>query len=157
MSSAKLCACPPTPCLRSQPSAPSPPPAGDGQPDAATVALEQRHADLILQNAYTTAEGGLLDPDMLGRAPKAVSFRDRNEVVEILQVHASLGKNRAKQAEEVGSGMGRSLILRTARPTAENSLFSSLAAELKLPPSAAANTVSECFGSVLRRRPDRRP
>jgi hypothetical protein len=50
-----------------------------GQRDATLVAVEQAHAELVLERANLFAERRLRDVDRVGRAAKAQVRRDRDE------------------------------------------------------------------------------
>src|SRR5687768_3440097 len=58
-----------------------------GEHDAASAALEQRLAELVLERLDLAAQRGLRDTESLGRARHVLRLRHGDEVLQLLQAH----------------------------------------------------------------------
>jgi len=61
--------------------------AGIGQLDAARLAAEQLHLELLLQGADLHAQRRLLDAQTLGRPGHVPFLGDRDEITQVTQLH----------------------------------------------------------------------
>ena len=61
--------------------------AGGGEPHAAAVPREQRHAEFVLELPDLAAQRRLRQPQFVGRAADAAGARDAHEVAQFLQFH----------------------------------------------------------------------
>src|SRR3954451_9931147 len=63
-------------------------PSGDGEHDAARRAVEQPHAELLLELADLLADRGLGDVEAIRRTAEVQLLRDRDEVPQVTEFHA---------------------------------------------------------------------